>query len=366
MTDYEKLCDWGNLYEAYRLARRGKRWKNAVAKVEASALEAIALLQRELQTKTYKPGGYREFYVYEPKKRLIQTNSFKDKIIQHVFCDQVLYKALTRPFILDNYGSQIGKGTHFGLDRLRQFMRDYYRKNGFSADGWVLKADIRHYFQSIRPDVLKRDVAKYLYDPDCLALAYMIIDSSPDPLGIPIGNQSSQLFALLYLNQMDHIIKEQLGFRWYGRYMDDFYIICDSKERLQQALVVIRQHLAERGLELNQKTQIFPLRNGLDFLGFHTYIDDHGKVIRKVRKSSRDRMKRKLRKYAILYAEGKITRREITDSYRSWRTHALHGDCRQLVAKYDKLYHSIFERSTEHAQENQQPGGGREGMRPTV
>lgn len=148
--------------------------------------------------------------------------------------------------------------------------------------------------------------------------------------------------------------------------MDDFYIICDSKERLQQALVVIRQHLAERGLELNQKTQIFPLRNGLDFLGFHTYIDDHGKVIRKVRKSSRDRMKRKLRKYAVLYAEGKITRQEITDSYRSWRTHALHGDCRQLVAKYDKLYQSIFERSTEHAQENQQPGGGREGMRPTV
>lgn len=364
--DYEKIYEWANLYEAYRLARRGKRWKNSVTRVEANALEAVAILQKELQDHTYKPGGYREFYVYEPKKRLIQTNSFKDKIVQHCLCDQVLYTAITKPFILDNYGSQIGKGTHFGLDRLRQFMHDYYRKNGFSADGWVLKADIRHYFQSIRPDVLKRDVAKYLHDPDCLALAYMIIDSSPDPLGIPIGNQSSQLFALLYLNQMDHIIKEQLGFRWYGRYMDDFYIICDSKERLQQALVVIRQHLAERGLELNQKTQIFPLRNGLDFLGFHTYIDDHGKVIRKVRKSSRDRMKRKLRKYAVLYAEGKITRQEITDSYRSWRTHALHGDCRQLVAKYDKLYQSIFERSTEHAQENQQPGGGREGMRPTV
>ena len=122
--------------------------------------------------------------------------------------------------------------------------------------------------------------------------------------------------------------------------------------------MVIRQHLAERGLELNQKTQIFPLRNGLDFLGFHTYIDDHGKVIRRVRKSSRDRMKRKLRKYAALYAEGKITRKEITDSYISWRTHAMHGDCRQLVAKYDNIVRSIFERSTDNAQENQHPGGG--------
>lgn len=353
-----KICEWGNLYDAYLKARRGKRWKNSVAKVEASALEAVALIQRELQTKTYRPGGYRAFYVYEPKRRLIQTNSFKDKIVQHAFCDQVLYDALTKPFILDNYGSQVGKGTHFGLNRLRDFMREYYRKNGFSADGWVLKADVRHYFQSIRPDVLKKDVAKYLHDPDCLTLAYQIIDSAPDPLGIPIGNQSSQIFALLYLNQLDHLCKEQLRFRYYGRYMDDFYIICESKERLQEALVVIRQHLAERGLELNKKTNIFPLRNGLDFLGFHTYIDDAGRVIRKVRKSSRDRMKRKLRKYAALYQRGEIDREKIAESYTSWRAHALHGDCRQLVAKYDQQFLSIFERRPEHVQEDQHSGRG--------
>lgn len=259
---------------------------------------------------------------------------------------------------LDNYGSQVGKGTHFGLNRLRDFMREYYRKNGFSADGWVLKADVRHYFQSIRPDVLKKDVAKYLHDPDCLALACQIIDSTPDPLGIPIGNQSSQIFALLYLNQLDHLCKEQLRFRYYGRYMDDFYIICESKQRLQEALVVIRQHLAERGLELNQKTNIFPLRNGLDFLGFHTYIDDAGRVIRKVRKSSRDRMKRKLRKYAALYQRGEIDREKIAESYTSWRAHALHGDCRQLVAKYDQQFLSIFERRPEHVQEDQHSGRG--------
>lgn len=356
--DYERICEWGNLYDAYLKARRGKRWKNSVAKVEASALEAVALIQRELQTRTYRPGGYRAFYVYEPKRRLIQTNSFKDKIVQHAFCDQVLYDALTKPFILDNYGSQVGKGTNFGLNRLRDFMREYYRKNGFSADGWVLKADVRHYFQSIRPDVLKKDVAKYLHDPDCLALACQIIDSTPDPLGIPIGNQSSQIFALLYLNQLDHLCKEQLRFRYYGRYMDDFYIICESKQRLQEALVVIRQHLAERGLELNQKTNIFPLRNGLDFLGFHTYIDDAGRVIRKVRKSSRDRMKRKLRKYAALYQRGEIDREKIAESYTSWRAHALHGDCRQLVAKYDQQFLSIFERRPEHVQEDQHSGRG--------
>lgn len=351
-SDYDKLCEWSNLYGAYRLARRGKRWKNSVAKVEANVLEAIAVLQHELQTRTYRPGGYREFYVHEPKKRLIQTNSFKDKIVQHVFCDQVLYAALTRPFILDNYGSQTGKGMHMGLNRLKMFMQDYYRKNGFSADGWVLKADVRHYFQSIQHDTLKRDVAKQLHDPDCLALAYMIIDSAPDPVGIPIGNQSSQLFALLYLNPLDHLVKEGLRFRYYGRYMDDFYIIYKDKARLQEALEIIRQHLAGRGLELNQKTQIFPLRNGLDFLGFHTYINDNGQVIRKLRKSSRERMKRKLQKYAVMYQHGAITREEIDASYQSWRSHAMFGDCRQLVEKYDKKYQSIFERRTEHGPAN--------------
>ena len=140
--------------------------------------------------------------------------------------------------------------------------------------------------------------------------------------------------------------------------MDDFYIICESKERLQEALVVIRQHLAERGLELNKKTNIFPLRNGLDFLGFHTYIDDAGRVIRKVRKSSRDRMKRKLRKYAALYQRGEIDREKIAESYTSWRAHAMHGDCRQLVAKYDQQFLSIFERRPEHVQEDQHSGRG--------
>jgi len=343
-VNFEEVYDFQTLYNAYRASRRGKRWKNTVAKVEMNVLEAVALLQQELSTGTYKPGGYREFYVYEPKKRLIQTNSFKDKIVQHAFCDTILYDALTRPFILDNYGSQIGKGTHFGLDRLRDFMREYYRKHG-SADGWVLKADVHHYFASIRHDILKQDVRELIDDERSLELADAIIDSTPDGVGIPIGNQSSQIFALLYLNRLDHLVKEELHIRYYGRYMDDFYLIHESKDALREARNVIEAHLAERGLKLNHKTQIFPLRNGLDFLGFHSYLTDTGKVIRKVRKSSRERMKRKLRKYKVMYENGAITAEKIAESYQSWRSHAAHGDCHSLIEKYDRLYNAIFERS---------------------
>ena len=124
---YEVVCDFENLYRAYKMARKGKRWKDPVAKVEANALEAVRYIQTELKGGTYRPGGYFEFVVYEPKKRLIQTNSFKDKIVQHVVCDEILYPVLSVPFILDNYGSQVGKGTHFGLDRLSGFMREIGR-----------------------------------------------------------------------------------------------------------------------------------------------------------------------------------------------------------------------------------------------
>ena len=361
---FEAVYDFANLYAAYRAARKGKRWKNTVAKVESNALEAVAYLQKELREGTYRPGAYYEFFVYEPKKRRIQTNSIKDKIVQHAFCDQVLYPVLSRPFILDNYGSQVNKGTHFGLDRLRDFMREYYRRHG-SADGWVRKADVHHYFASIRHDVLKQDVAEHLTDPRCLALSTAIIDSTPGNVGIPIGNQSSQIYALLYLNKLDHFVKEVLRIRYYGRYMDDFYLIHEDKAVLKDAWSRIEKHLAARGLELNGKTNIFPLRNGLDFLGFHTYLTDTGKVIRKVRRSSRERMKRKLRKFSVMYAAGAITKEEITASYQSWRSHAMHGQCRSLVQKYDRIFEQIFtQRSDEqNAKEDQHVAGGLQSQR---
>ena len=132
---------------------------------------------------------------------------------------------------------------------------------------------------------------------------------------------------------------------------------CESKEALREAWKKVEQVLAPRGLELNQKTQIFPLRNGLDFLGFHTYLTDTGKVIRKVRRSSKDRMRRKLRKYAVMYENGAMTRKQIEESYQSWRPHASHGQCRSLITKYDAVCASIFERSVKsnHAAENQRP-----------
>lgn len=114
---------------------------------------------------------YNTFEVYEPKRRVVMSNSYKDKVVQHSLCDNVLEPILTRSFIRDNYASQVGKGTHYGLDRLQEFMRRFYRKNGI--DGWILKGDISKYFYSIRHDVLKTLIREKITDPDVCGLSIL-------------------------------------------------------------------------------------------------------------------------------------------------------------------------------------------------
>lgn len=340
--NYEKMTEFESLYKAFNKAKLGQRDKASVAKFENNLMEAILYLQYLLRTGRYRISGYYEFYVYEPKKRLVKATSFKDKVVQQALCEEVVKPILQNKLILDNYASQPGKGTHFGLDRLNKFLRNYYfsRKNkGIPnpADGYILKCDIRKYFYNIRHKDIKRMIDRYFEDKKVRWLIYQIIDSDSDP-GIPIGNQLSQWLAVLYLNEMDHMIKEKLGIKYYGRYMDDFYLVHEDKEYLKYCLKEIKKHLEGTGLELNQKTQIFPLRHGIDFLGFHTYLTETGKVIRKLRKCSKDKMRKKIRKHKKLQAKGLANPKEIELSYKSWKAHASHGNCYNLTKRMDEYY----------------------------
>lgn len=132
--NFSEICTFAVLYAAYLAARRGKRSRAATAHYEVHLLENIVNLVYILQTKIYRPGVFRVFYVYEPKKRLVQAPAFVDKVVQHALVDNLLYERITRSFILDNYASQKNKGMHFGLDRLKYFLTDYYRKQ-HTAEG---------------------------------------------------------------------------------------------------------------------------------------------------------------------------------------------------------------------------------------
>lgn len=291
MTDFEKIHSFESLYNAYRKARQGKRWKGAAAKFEVNLLEALNLLSAQIRTKRYTMSPYNTFEVYEPKRRVVMSNSYKDKVVQHSLCDNVLEPILTRSFIRDNYASQVGKGTHYGLDRLQEFMRRFYRKNGI--DGWILKGDISKYFYSIRHDVLKTLIREKITDPDVLWLVDLIIDSTEGNVGMECRKQ-------------------------------------------------IEAFVQARGLSLNAKTNIFPLKHGVDFLGFHTYLTESGAVIRKVRRRSKNNMKRKLKKLAALHAAGRIDAKTVEQSYQSWRGHAEKGNSYHLIRRTDHYYNSLM------------------------
>ena len=338
-SDFEVMADFDRLYSAYLESRKGKRWKYAVVRFDVNALENLMFLHVMLTKRKYRPSPYNYFLVHEPKERLIMYNGFRDKIIQHSLCDNVLEPILSKTFIYDNYASQKGKGTHFGLDRLKSFMQRYYRQ--FGADGWVLKCDISKYFYRINHDVLKSQLRRVVHDPDVLWLLDLIIDSTEGP-GIPIGNHTSQWFAVLYLSGMDHMIKERLGIKFYGRYMDDFYLIHPDKEYLLYCLEEIRKFLVPLGLELNHKTAVFPLSQGIDFLGFRTYMTDSGKVVRKLRSESKNRIRRKLKKFRHLLDEGRITFETVVQSYSSWIGHAAHGNSYHLIRNTDELFYDLF------------------------
>lgn len=322
MLTFKEICTFEVLYKAYLSARKGKRSRAATAHYEVHLLENIVNLVYILTTKIYRPGVFRVFYVYEPKKRLVQAPAFVDKVVQHAIVDNLLYDRITNSFILDNYASQKNKGLHFGLDRLKYFLTDYWNKNR-TTDGWVLKCDVRKFFANINHDILKEKLKKLDLEPVVYELLCIYIDCSE---GLPLGYQTSQLFALYFLNDFDHFVKEKLRIRYYGRYMDDFFLIHPDKQYLQYCLKEIQAYMAKLELELNEKTQIFPLKNGIDFLGFHTYLTETGKVIRKLRHSSVKRMRAKLRQWERDYPAGRISREKILQCWQAWNAHAAHGN----------------------------------------
>lgn len=343
MTDFEKVIDFENMYKAYRKSKCGKGYKKSAAKFNIMALDGINILIDELKNKTYRISPYNEFKVYEPKERVIKTTSFKDKVVQHSLCDNVILPKLQDVFIYDNCAGQKGKGTLFGINRLGEQMRAFYKRYGFN--GYILKCDITKFFYNISHQQLKDIVNYYFsYDENICRLCDLFIDST-EGKGIPLGNQINQGFALLYLDGMDKLIKGELGIEFYGRYMDDFYLIHQDKGYLKYCLEVITEYLRTLDLTLNGKTQIFPFKNGVSYLGFHTYVTSTSKVIRKLKNQNKRNAQRKFLKMAKLVASGQLSIDKFNASYNAWKNHISHGNCYKLGKSIDLKINQIIKGS---------------------
>lgn len=338
--DKEIICNFDNLYKAYKKAKRGKSHNGSCAKFQSMSLDGLHLLKEQLENQTYRISPYNEFKVYEPKERVIKSCSFKDKVVQHCLCDEILHPKLANEFIKTNYAGQKGKGTHYGMDCLKEHMISFYQIHGL--DGWILKCDITKFFYQIDHEILK-DIMDYHFEDEYTTwLNHLFIDST-DGLGLPLGNQVAQVYALLMLNGLEHMITSELGIHFYGRYMDDFYLIHHDKKYLKWCLECIEQMVGSLGLSLNGKTQICPFKNGIGFLGFHHYITKDGKYIRKLKGENKRRIRKKIRVWAKLVKSGRMTEQKFYEKYNAWRNHASHGNCIKLCRNMDLYVKELLE-----------------------
>lgn len=341
--DKEIVTDYGNLYYAYRKAKSGKKFNSSTARFSNVALDGINILKEQLENQTYTVALYNRFEIYEPKQRVIESCSFKDKVVQHIFCDNILHPKLKNVFIKYNSAGQIGKGTLYALDGLRDHMESFYQRH--DVDGCILKCDIRHFFYEIDHEILKDIVDYFFQDSYTTWLNHTLIDSSKNP-GLPLGNQAGQVYALLMVHAVDCMATGELGITEYGRYMDDFYLIHQDKEYLKWCLECIREMLKTLGLELNGKTQIIPFRKGMRYLGFHHYMTADGKYIRKLTGENKRKNKKKFRKLVKDVKAGKLTEEKFYEKYNSWKNHALHGNCIKLVHSMDLYIEELMKEVT--------------------
>ncbi len=238
-------------------------------------------LHQELADQTYRPGRYHSFYVHEPKTRLISAAPYRDRVVHHALT-QVLEPIFERSFIHDSYACRKGKGTHAAVRRAQHFSRRFR---------YVLKADIRKFFPSLDHEILKGLIARKIKDPHVLWLVGRIIGSSNpqeavtmyfpgDDLftpserrrGIPIGNQTSQFFANVSLDPLDHFVTDRLRFGGYVRYVDDFLVFSNDKSELTEARDHIAKFLVRLRLRLHPtKNTVFPVTEGIRFLGYRVF-----------------------------------------------------------------------------------------------
>jgi retron-type reverse transcriptase len=322
---FDPALTFSSLMAAHLKGRKGKRFTAEVIQFEMNLEGNLFALARELKTGTYRPGGYREFTIYEPKERLIKAAPYRDRVVHQWYVGNFIKPVFGPAFIFDSYACLEGKGMHRAAYRVQEFLQ---RAKRAWEEPYILKCDIKSYFFSIDHDILYNIIAQKIKDPKVLWLTKVILDSTENP-GIPVGSYTSQWFANVYLHQLDMFVKHQLRVKMYARYMDDFVMVLPDKATANHVLEQIRSFLTrELRLELNHKSQVFPAKNGVNFCGYKIWLTHM-----KIRTESKRRIKRKLRKFQEKYKAGDMDVDDIRRVLMSWMGYAKHADSYWLIHK---------------------------------
>ena len=353
-----------DINEIYKEIRCHIKNKTKIYKFEEFYSLNVSKIKDVFDNKNYKVGKYNIFLIREPKYRIIMSQEIFDKLINHVVARKFLLPVLDKSLINTNVATRKNKGTHYGIKHLKKYLNEL-KGNTIYA----LKFDISKYFYNTSHEILINLLKKKIKDKDVIGILIKIINSTDKkyvnneinklkekeilkikqsdlsdkvkaqrieevnriPLyeygkGFPIGNMTSQIMAIFYLNELDHFIKEKLHIKYYIRYMDDGVLLSNDKEYLKYCLNEIEKIVNKYKLKLNSKTKIFNVnKEGLDFLGFRFYIINN-KLILKVRNDTKKRFKRKMK---AIKAE-KISKEKGLQISNSYKAHFKYGNCYNL------------------------------------
>ena len=367
---YFSTYDLDNIIEMTNKVCKNVKNKNKVNKFETYKSEHIFNIYKRLNEKNQCWERYNIFMITDPKCRIVMAQEIEDKIINHLVAEYILIKTFESKFCNSMCATRKGKGTHYGIKLLKKYLNEM---KGKYDNFYVLKIDISKYFYNIDHDILKKIISSKIKEKESLDILFNIIDSTnlsyinekikkikedkikylksingdeklikeifEIPLyecgkGLPIGDQTSQAFGLIYLYKLNHFIKEKLHIKYLINYMDDFVIIHNDKKYLKYCLNIIKDILNnEYKLKINiRKTKIDSVKNGVDFLGFIFYIKNN-KVIMKLRNNTKKRFKKKLKNIILLKNNDLISKREFNMFLSSYSGHLNYGSCNNLFYK---------------------------------
>ena len=375
---YSKITDIKNIKEMYdKKIKVNTKNKGKIERFDEHYTSNMARIKYMLDNKIYKPYKYNIFLVREPKVRLIMAQSITDKIVNHLVSKYFLVDVFEPLLIDNNIATRIGKGTHIGIKKVKECLRKNINK-----DLYILKFDIKKYFFNLDHDILKNIIRSKIKDRDAINILDTIIDSTNHdyinkeiikiknreiskleksnssnkdklikeindiPLcrkgvGCSIGSMSSQAFAVVYLHKLDDYIKEVLKPFLYIRYNDDGLLVYDNKDYLKYCLKEINRIVADYKLKLNNKTRIYHIDEGFEFLGFK-YIKKNNKLIVKVKNQTKKKFKRKMKNMYKLYTSGKIEIDKLKQVKMSYLGHLKYGNACNLISKTLNRYERDF------------------------